>query len=115
MSSRNVYVEDGVLCIDDRSISFPHPVGEVIGVDEFLIVRLEPPVGTIFNRNVFAVTKDGRPVWQIVESPHGTELDKPYVGIHRDRDGGLVAANWNGVDYLVDVATGGITTKAFNK
>ena len=43
------------------------------------------------------------------------EKDKPYVGILVSQDGSLVVANWIGVDYLVNVKSGSITTKAFNK
>ncbi|MNV95378.1 hypothetical protein D3C71_1902650 [compost metagenome] len=79
------------------------------------VVRLEPPAGTIFNKNIFAITKEGEIFWQVVESPHGTEADKPYMEIRRDKDGRLVAANWNGVDYFVDAYTGEVSVKAFDK
>lgn len=108
-------VEDGKLFIGDKWIDLPYAVGDVVECNDSLFVRVDPPIGVVFNRNIFAVTRQGEILWQIAESPHGTEADKPYVGIFRDRDGCLVAANWNGVDYSVDLESGGITTKAFNK
>lgn len=115
MSTVVFRVEDGKLFIDDRWVELPYAVDEILECGNSLVIRVEPPVGSIFNRNVFAVTSQGDVLWQIAESPHGTQADKPYVGIAHDKDGGLVAANWNGVDYSVDMRCGAITTKAFNK
>lgn len=93
----------------------PYPIVETVLYGDLLIVRLEPPVGTIFNRNVFALTSDGHTKWQIEESPHGTVAEKPYVRISFDSTGSLVASNWIGIDYCVDPKDGRIRTKAFNK
>ncbi|MHC8310455.1 hypothetical protein ACYZUC_12670 [Pseudomonas sp. GT1P32] len=115
MSTVEFRVEDGRLVIGGKLVDLPYTVGEVVVCGNLLAVRVEPPIGVIFNRNVFAVARGGKVIWQIAESPHGTEMDKPYVVIFRDKDEGLVAANWNGVDYLVNLECGSISTKAFNK
>lgn len=115
MSGASFRVESGYLYIGGDRIDLPCTVGDVIDYGGLIIVRVEPPVGVVLNRNVFAFTKEGRLLWQIEESPHGTEVDKPYFGIFLDEKNRLVAGNWNGVDYLVDCGDGNITTKAFNK
>ena len=115
MSTNFFKVKEGSVFIANRSIGLPYPVGEVVECRDAIVVRVEPPAGVIFNRNVFAFTAQGDLLWQIEESPHGTEKDKPYVGILVSQDGSLVVANWIGVDYLVNVKSGSITTKAFNK
>jgi hypothetical protein len=115
MNSSLIQIENGVLIIGDKHIELSHPVAEVKEWKNYIIVRVEPPVEELFNRNVFAFTKEGDCVWQIEESPHGTEKDKPYVGIFVDDRDNLIAANWNGVDYSVDTSSGKISTKAFNK
>lgn len=115
MSTVEFRVEDGRLFIGGRLVDLPYAVDEVVECGDFLAVRVEPAIGVIFNRNVFAIARSGKVLWQIAESPHGTETDKPYVAIFRDKDEGLVAANWNGVDYLVSFESGDISTKAFNK
>jgi len=56
-------------------------VVQALVFNELLIVRVEPDVGKIFNRNIFAYSKDCQVRWQIEESPHGTEVDKPYTSI----------------------------------
>jgi hypothetical protein len=108
-------VENGNIYIEREKVELPYPVDTVIVFDNLLVVRLEPSAKRIFNRNVLAIGSDGTVIWQIVESPHGATSDKPYVTIYVDSDGNLVAGNWNGVDYVVEIATGKIKTKSFNK
>lgn len=62
-----------------------------------------------------ACSKAGLLLWQIEESLHGTELDRPYVAISKDEAGEIVAANWNGVDYRVNMENGSVRVKAFGK
>lgn len=115
MNMLEFHVEDGKLFINGKWIDLPYTVSGIVECGNSLVVRVEPPAGAIFNRNIFAITEQGEVLWQIAESPHGTEADKPYVGIFRDKDGGVVAANWNGVDYSVNLESGSIAVKAFNK
>ncbi|MEJ2046486.1 MAG: hypothetical protein P8X89_24805 [Reinekea sp.] len=93
----------------------PYPVVEALKIGELVIVRVEPTVGEIFNTNIFGFTVDGHYKWRIEESPHGTEADKPFTSISVSQDNQLIAGNWNGVDYVVDVRNGTIKTIAFNK
>ena len=115
MSTNSFVVKDGSLFIGDRRLELPYPVEDVVECKGVIVVRIEPPAGVIFNRNVFAFTAQGDSLWQIEESPHGTEKDKPYVGILLSQEGSLVVANWIGVDYLVNIQSGSVTAKAFNK
>jgi len=115
MTESLMRVDQGVLYVGDQCIELPHPVVQVVKCQGIFIVRVEPPAGVVFNRNVIAFANQGQQLWQIEESPHGTEADKPYVGITVEADGSLTAANWNGVDYRVDLRDGSIAVKAFNK
>jgi hypothetical protein len=82
---------------------------------DLIIVKVESPAGTIFNRNVFGLSKNGESRWQIQESEHGTQKDKPYIDIFINSDETLITANWNGVNYLVDPDNGKITVYMFEK
>lgn len=108
-------IEDGFLKFNGKEISLPCPVVESLTCSDLFIVRVEPPVGAILNKNVFAYGSNGSLKWEIEESPHGTENDKPYVSIFISEDGKLSAGNWNGVDYLVDLSAGKVVASAFNK
>lgn len=115
MNTVEFRIEDEKFFVDGKLVELPYTVGDVLEFSGLLVVRVDPPAGVIFNRNVFAIARVGEVVWQIAESPHGTEADKPYVGIFRNRDEGLVAANWNGVDYLVSLESGSVVATSFNK
>lgn len=115
MNSTDIRIEDGALFISGRHIKLAHPIVQIKEWRGHIVARIEPPAGEIFNRNVFCFTRQGNCIWQIEESPHGAEKDKPYVGILIDSGDALVAANWNGVDYFVNANNGKISTKAFDK
>lgn len=95
-------------------IDLSRSAAQCLEVQGLLIVRIEPDVGDTYNRNVFALDR-GKILWQIEESPHGTEKDKPFTSISLGRDGELIAGNWNGVDYSVDISDGTIQVKNFKK
>ena len=105
----------GKLTIGDRTFDLPHPVEEALTYHDLIIVRLEPPAGVIFNRNVYGISHEGEVLWQIEESPHGTQEDKPYVNINIGQNHDLIAGNWNGVSYSVNPENGKITVVSFDK
>ena len=108
-------IQDGVLFLGQQSVELPLPVLEQVGIGDGAAVRVEVPVGQRFNRNVFFIENDGATRWQIEESPHGTESDKPFMNLWLAEDGKLVAGNWNGVDYDVRLDSGQITVRSFKK
>ena len=70
------------------------------------MILVDPAPDVIFNRNVFALSIHGELLWQIEESPHGTQVDKPYVNLYCDKNGTVIAGNWNGVSYSVNLLNG---------
>lgn len=115
MNELKYRVNEGVLTINEKEIKLPYPVIEVLNFQGLIIVRVEPSIGEIYNQNIFAIDNTGKIMWQIVESPHGTEADKLYTSISVLAENQLIAGNWNGVDYAVDLDDGSISTKSFNK
>jgi hypothetical protein len=115
MNKMAFVIVNGKLTIGDRVIDFPHPVEEALAYHDLIIVRVEPPAGVIFNKNVYGVSHEGKVLWQIEESPHGTQEDKPYVNIYIGQNDDLIAGNWNGVSYLVNPENGEITVVSFDK
>lgn len=108
-------VKDGVLYYLDKSIDLPYLVVDLVDCSGVILARVEPPAGVIFNRNIYAFSEMGDFCWQIEESPHGTQADKPYINVVCNTQGKIVAQNWNGVDYLVDASDGSILASAFDK
>ena len=115
MTKLNYSLKEGVLSVNGKAIELPYPSVQAIDFQGLIIARVEPAIGEIYNRNIFALDRSGEIKWQIVESPHGAEADKPYTSISVTDTNELVAGNWNGVDYVVALGSGFISTKSFNK
>ncbi len=115
MMELNYSINEGVLMVKGKAIELPYPSVQAIDIQGLIVVRVEPAIGEIYNRNIFALDGSGEVKWQIAESPHGTEADKPYTSISVTEDRELVAGNWNGVDYVVALGDGSISTRSFNK
>ncbi|MDR1076906.1 MAG: hypothetical protein LBL59_11695 [Xanthomonadaceae bacterium] len=109
------HIDGEGLFIDGEKIDLPFPAESVVKCNHLFIVKVIPPIGTIYNRNVFAITKEKRIIWQIQESPHGTQMDKPYMNVICDEKGSIIASNWNGVDYLVNPSDGSISVNKFSR
>ncbi len=90
-------VHNGCLFIGELAVRLPLPVAEGIGLDEAVAVRVDVPTGQVFNRNVYLIDTSRRILWQIEESPHGKEADKPFMNIWMEDDEVLMAGNWNGL------------------
>ena len=101
MTSKPYSVADGKLRISGREIDTDYPVTQVICAGDKVVARLEIPKGTVQNNNVLCFGQDGGTLWIIQPSPHGGTEDNPYVFIGAGDDGGIIARNWNGVEYKV--------------
>lgn len=115
MSKINFSVDGRRLCVENKRIDLPYVICEALECGDQIVVRIEPPVGEIFNRNIFCFSKYGELIWQIQECPHGTEEDKPYVGLVCGDRGEIVAANWKGIDYSVNINNGAVVPRSFRR
>ena len=95
-------------------------IKQVVEFGDLKIVRKYPPDAELanyprdkLNRNIEAYDQNDNLVWVIEEAPDGGEnLDKAYMKIWLE-DGRLIAGNWIGIDYLVDLDNGSVSpTKA---
>lgn len=91
MSENYFQIRDGKLIIPNISIELPFLVLVAVGYRGQIIAIIEPPAGAIFNRKIFAFPAAGGLIWQIKECPHGTEIDKPFIGVFCNQDDLLVA------------------------
>lgn len=82
-------------------------------INDIVIVRLDIPLGVIFNENVYAVTADGKILWQITKMSHVYE-DCPYANM-LVKEGNIELYNWDGTILLVEPATGEILEKGYTK
>jgi len=100
-----------VRCSVDRSC-----IKQVIEIGELKVIRKYPLDEELvtypqekLNRNIEAYDQNDNLVWVIEEAPDGGEnQDKAYMKIWLE-EGRLIAGNWIGIDYLVDLKTGSVS------
>lgn len=110
----NYYIKNSLLYINGNEIQLDYKVAESISLNEFVIVRVIPPTKIKFNRNIFAFNSDGSLKWQIKESPHGGDSDKPFMGLHTSGND-VIASNWLGIDYKININNGEIDAIKFTR
>ncbi|MDU8501496.1 hypothetical protein RYB01_20235 [Pseudomonas syringae] len=108
MSSHHCRIENGNLCIESQRVCLPYIVDTFLLFQGIALIRLESPPGEVFNRNISALSMAGEVLWQIEESPHGTQADKPFMSLHCDDNDRVIVGCWNGVTYAVNVENGNI-------
>ena len=89
--------------------SFALDIGEVVEVDDVLVVTLKVPPGHTMTENVFGISKNGGILWQIerVRETSTDPLDY-YVGVTTYFKNTVSVANYNGQVASIDVLTGKI-------
>jgi len=94
-------------------VIFDYPIGETLDFQDAIVVRLELPLGVIFNENVFGLSYDGKVLWQISKQKH-IEEDSPYTQLSYQNDkAGLY--NWDASLYIAEPVTGEVIEERFLK
>ncbi|ACV12207.1 conserved hypothetical protein [Halorhabdus utahensis DSM 12940] len=101
------------LIIDDTAIGLRSNVGDVLEIDELIVVRLVVLPDESDPTNVLAFDKDGNKVWEI-ESPPEEKEQRSYKSLNVV-DGNLRVTNWNGYRYRVDVDSGEVTETGYTR
>jgi hypothetical protein len=109
--------KSNILHLHGRIIYMDAPIKQKIEFLGLVIIRLYPSDDQLdtypkesFNRNVYAYDVSGNLVWQIQEAPHGgIDEDKAYMDIRISQDK-LVAGNWTGTDYQVNLVDGTVAS-----
>jgi hypothetical protein len=96
------------LWIGDVSVTLPALIDEVLFAGDLIVVRTAEAGLPEPSRNIFGIERGGKIRWQIERSPHGGTVRNPFTGLYISAEGELIAANWIGVDYRVDLSTGKI-------
>jgi len=93
--------------------SFLYPIDRVVEIAETIIILLDVPSNAIYNENIYCITKDGEPVWQI-EKTRPNNVESPYVNIYLSNDK-LMAVNYDGWTEEVNISSGHIVNSKFSK
>lgn len=108
-------LSDGNLKINEKLIDTGFRVAEAVEIENVVIVRLENPNGLVGGENILAFCNDGSLHWRVQRSPHGNDLDSPYLSIDLDESHRVVAQNSNGVLYEIDKNTGSVVAINFQR
>lgn len=92
---------------------FQWPIKQVIEFLKSYVIRLEPDLGTIDNRNVYGINYNGEVIWRI-ENGTFVYKDSPFTGMSKLGDK-VKLLNWDGSDWIVDPETGEVIERSFSK
>lgn len=102
-----------VIFQNGEEITFGYPIGETLDFQDVIVIRLELPLGVVFNENVFGLSCDGEILWQISKQKHIGE-DSPYTQLsYQNGKAGLY--NWDASLYIVEPNTGEVIKERFLK
>ena len=97
-------LEEFISRISGPGSALEYPIGEALEFGSTVVVRLEVPVGEVFNENVFGLSWDGRIKWQVagVGQP---DRDNPIVSIQA-RSNRVRLLSWSGIAVELDPESG---------
>jgi|GEM_PF-3348868 len=113
--SNNRYtIEGNQLKIGDSVLEFKFPIVQSLEISGMLILRLEVPIKTIYNENVFGVSMVEKKIkWQIDKRRYSNEnCPFTYISLFNDE---LTLINWCSIYFTVSPLTGAILKEGFSK
>ncbi|MEK7413638.1 MAG: hypothetical protein AAB263_10035 [Planctomycetota bacterium] len=110
-------VNNEMLYLGGHKMAHLHPAKQMVEIGRRLyVVRFDPPPSDPErNRNIVGYDGAGNILWRIAECPHGGNRPKPYMHVKIDRNIRVIASNWIGADYFVDLTTGAVTAVDFDR
>jgi len=104
-------VEKCCLKVGGTTVEFGTPIAQVVEAEGVLCVRIDSPIGSQDNRNVFGVSEEGVVVWQVPGRKH-VYPDSPYTNVTVEA-GAFLLGNWDGLELTVDPATGAVMNEGY--
>lgn len=95
-------------------VTFKYPIKKVLDASNVVIVMLRPPIGVIFNENVYGVDYKGTILWQVPPQQH-LDPESPYTDMSLTPDGHIGLYNWDAGFYIIEPLTGKIIAEKFAK
>lgn len=102
-----VSYSDDTLEIGNETVSFRHSIDDHICIGDFIVVLLRVPPNVDDPHNIVCIDRQGTIIWEI-DTPDEGAYEQPYHFI-KMCDGRLIATNWDGYEYRVNVDTGAVT------
>ena len=102
-----------IILNNGKVVKFSQKVEEILQFQNMLIVRIESPMGVVFNENIYGVDLNGVIIWQIPKVDHVHE-NSPYTGMKLAGDS-IILYSREGVEHTIEPKTGKIIKKELVK
>lgn len=104
-----VSYSENTVVIGNDEVQVRYDVKDIVVVDDVVVVLQEPPADADdVERNIVAFDTHGTQLWTVQQASRGHPTPRTYTYI-RYENGELIANNWNGYKYTVDIEDGSIT------
>jgi len=88
-------------------VTFDYPIKEAVEINGIIVVLLGVPSNRVMTENVFAISTDGKMLWQIERTiGNSTDPVNVYTGFTGHDEHSIQVYNWNGTANVVDLETG---------
>ncbi|WP_049907066.1 hypothetical protein [Halovivax asiaticus] len=106
-----VLSDGNVLTIGGTDIEVDHPIGQVLEMEDRVLVLLSPSQDAGRDRqNVLAFSYDGDLLWK---SGIPEKSDRHMFGSLTTEDGDIIGWSWNKHEYRIDPETGELEDRGF--
>jgi len=107
MTMSNFVVEKEKLIFNSgKVVTFLYPIKKTLEFNDVIVVMLEIPPKTGYSNNVFAVNQEGEILWQIGKHPQNLDASV-WLDLNRKGEDAQIG-NWDGLELIVEPATGKI-------
>lgn len=101
--------KDKTVYFTTKPVVFQFEIGDLLELDDCVVVRLSIPADNETRRNVFAMQKDAKLIWQIESSlkkyPE-INVELPYENISLLENGNVSVSDFFGRTFEVDIKNG---------
>lgn len=98
--------QDKTLNLCGHEIVLPYSIENVLERHGVVIVLFKYYKTT--NRNIYAFNNRGEKIWEVQEAPNLSYEERPFTSIRIENDM-LIAHNWVGVEYSINLDKGTVT------
>ena len=108
-------VDKNILTICHKQIIFQYFIADTLNIGNLFIVRIDPPPGVIFNKNIYGVSASGEILWQIEVVNHDGYDDNPYVNMVQNGPASIAVYDWIGFEYSLNLENGTVSLVDFKR
>lgn len=101
--------KDKTVYFTTKPVVFKFEIGDLLELDDCVVIRLNIPADNATRHNVFAMQKDAKLIWQIESALNKypeIEVELPYENISLLNNGNVSVSDFFGRTFEVDIKNG---------